>query len=334
MPFLPIDDLSRVAEARRLAITTAREEGLDETMAGDVGLVATEMSTNLWKHSRNGEIHIERLSRRGDLGVEILSIDRGPGMVSLNACLEDGYSTAGTGGTGLGAVARISRVFDAYSEPGKGTVILSRISPPDQRTEEASNASVLVGFAGRPVSGEEVSGDSWGIKEIGPDVLVMLADGLGHGILANDASVEAVSTFKKCTYEAPSAIVENIHRALRGTRGAAVAVARLDLNTRRVHYAGLGNISGIIVGSQKTQSMISHHGTAGHEGKHFQEFVYPFPDGAILVMHSDGLATSWNIASYPGLAKRHPSVIAAVLYRDSSRQRDDVCVVVVKERVS
>jgi hypothetical protein len=39
----------------------------------------------------------------------------------------------------------------------------------------------------------------------------------------------------------------------------------------------------------------------------------------------------WSLEDYPGLAARDPAVIAGVLYRDFSRRRDDVTVVVAAE---
>jgi hypothetical protein len=51
-------------------------------------------------------------------------------------------------------------------------------------------------------------------------------------------------------------------------------------------------------------------------------------------MHSDGLATQWNLGAYAGLQTRHPSLIAAVLYRDFVRGRDDVTVVVARDRAA
>ncbi len=78
--------------------------------------------------------------------------------------------------------------------------------------------------------------------------------------------------------------------------------------------------------------MVSHNGTAGHSAARIQEFHYPVPAGAIVVMFSDGLATQWDLQAYPGLRQRSASVIAGVLYRDFSRRRDDVTVVVARER--
>ena len=315
-----------------MAIALANEEGLDAACAANAGLIATEMATNLLKHAREGEIQIARLSPQGFPGLDLLSIDRGPGILDLQKCFADGFSTAGTPGTGLGAVARNSGVFDAYSEHGKGTVIMSRIVGRGKRADNLEDG-LIIGSAGRPVSGEEVSGDSWAVRESPQASFFIVADGLGHGVHAAQASQEAISAFRTSFETTPAAILQRVHRALRGTRGAAVAIAKVDRKERRIYYAGIGNISGLILGSAKAQQMISHNGTAGHEALRFQEFVYPFPESAILIMHSDGLTTSWNLDAYPGIRRHHPAIIAATLYRDATRKRDDVCVVAAKEDV-
>ncbi len=308
-------------------MSLAREAGLDLQRTADAGLAATELATNLWKHAKEGELHVSRLPDHHGPGIDVLSIDRGPGIASIAQCLKDGYSSSGTNGTGLGAISRCAH-FDAYSQPGKGTVILARI-----HVSGAEKNGMVVSFSGRPLAGEETSGDAWAVREQGVVSVFIVADGLGHGIRAAEASAEAISAFRTSTDTEPVLLLDRVHRALRGTRGAAVAIARVDRKERRVRYAGIGNISGAVIGTEKTQFMISHNGTAGHETIRFQEFVYPFPHGAILIMHSDGLATSWNLSSYPGLETHHPAVIAGTLYRDSSRNRDDVCVIVARDFV-
>ena len=62
-----------------------------------------------------------------------------------------------------------------------------------------------------------------------------------------------------------------------------------------------------------------------------QEFVLPWNAGAMLIMQSDGLASRWDLEQYPGLIGCHPALIAAVLYRDYTRGRDDVAVLVARD---
>jgi hypothetical protein len=61
-----------------------------------------------------------------------------------------------------------------------------------------------------------------------------------------------------------------------------------------------------------------------------QEFQYPFPKGSLLIMHSDGIATHWDLASYPGIEARHPAFVSAALFRDHSRGRDDLTVLALR----
>ena len=111
------------------------------------------------------------------------------------------------------------------------------------------------------------------------------------------------------------------------------AALAVDLERGVGHYSGLGNISAtVLLAGGGRHSLVSLNGTAGHSATRPQEFTFPFPSHAMLVLHSDGLATQWDLAAYPGLQARHPSLIAGVLYRDFSRRRDDVTVVVVKQR--
>jgi len=76
---------------------------------------------------------------------------------------------------------------------------------------------------------------------------------------------------------------------------------------------------------------VSVNGTLGHEARAFREYSYPWQHDAVFVMFSDGLGTHWTLDAYRGLLQRHPAIVAAVLYRDFSRQRDDVTVVVGRE---
>jgi anti-sigma regulatory factor (Ser/Thr protein kinase) len=126
----PMEDLSRVGQARRHAAEIASQQGFDSVAAGRVALVVTELGTNLVKHANGGRLLIA--SREFDAGmgeIEVLSIDDGPGIASMDQCLHDGFSTGGTPGTGLGAAKRLADDFDIHSEMPGGTLIVDRIRP-------------------------------------------------------------------------------------------------------------------------------------------------------------------------------------------------------------
>lgn len=332
--FLEIDDPSRAAESRRIATKLAQWEKLPAARVADAAIVATELTTNLLKHAQRGMLQIAPVSARGSPGIEFVAIDRGPGLTSVGDYFIDGYSSTGTSGTGLGAIRRLSDEFDIYSQSGKGTVLLARILAERGDARPAFN----LGITARPSPGEAVSGDSWAVRFGEESLLIMVADGLGHGVLACEASSAAEAAFRASKEEMPVELVQIMHRALRGTRGAAVAVSRIEFRDRQVRFAGLGNISGVVVAPaiahspSVSHSMVSHYGTAGVEARHIRDFVYPWTDESLIVMHSDGLSGHWNLSTSPGLIQRHPSAISGVLYRDAVRGRDDACVIVGRKR--
>lgn len=328
---VPISDPSQVAEARRVCVAMAEGQGFDEADAGRVALVATEVATNLCRHAVKVRLLLaRRIQDRGQRGVEILAIDRGPGMASTEQCLRDGFSTTGTHGTGLGAVRRLSNVFDLYSRPGEGTVLLAQVWP---SAEGGPRACPLVsGGLSLPKPGELVSGDCWGVASAGGRCQMIIVDGLGHGEGAARASQEAMRLFHKSPGLAAAEIVGLLHRGLRSTRGAAMAIAEVELSDRRVTFAGIGNVSAEILSDGKCHAMVSHAGIVGHQVRRIESFEYPWPLDALMVMHSDGCSTKWDLSRYPGLAQRHPSVIAGVLYRDFGRPTDDVTVAALSDR--
>jgi len=327
---LRVEDASQVPQARRTATHLAEELGFDATGAANVALVITEIGTNIIKHGGTGQILINPLSRGEVRGIEIVGIDRGQGIADLERSLRDGYSTAGSSGTGLGAIRRLSAAFEVFSASGQGTAVLARLwatpLPSPQR-----GPRVAIGFAGAAQAGESVSGDGWAVVQSADRTVVLLVDGLGHGVVAANAAREAVRLFHDNVRHAPGVIVQALHDGLRGTRGAAVAVSEIAPDRGLVKYAGVGNICAAIVTPRSRRHLISHNGTAGHAVRRIDEFTYPWPKDAVLVEHTDGLGTHWDLDRYPGLMTRSPGLIAAVLYRDFNRGRDDVSVLAATE---
>ena len=88
---------------------------------------------------------------------ELLSLDRGPGMADVSKCMADGYSTAGSPGTGLGAIARMADQFDMYSQLKDGTVAVARIV--------AGRTAPAIGVVHQPKQGQSMCGDAWLVKE-------------------------------------------------------------------------------------------------------------------------------------------------------------------------
>lgn len=321
--WVPITDASSVGEARRRALLAAQRLGFDEERSGGLAVLATESSRNVLLHGGGGEVVISGIQEEGKVLARILALDRGPGIANVAQAMADGYSTGGTMGSGMGAMRRMATALEVFT--GKnGTVLLIELGEP------AAGGRLRIAGMAVPFPGERLCGDGWAMHRTAERTVVMLADGLGHGIDAAEAAQEAVATFRKRQDLAPGEILGYLHDALRKTRGAVAAVAEIRPAERVLTYAGVGNISAVVLAAGGSRSLVSHNGTLGMVTARIQEFRTPWTEDGILVLHSDGLQSKWDLASYAGLMARHPAVIGGTLLRDFRRKRDDASVVVVK----
>ncbi len=358
---LPIEDISQVGEARRAAQRLAQELAFDEEAAGRLALIVTELGTNLVRHvgpSRQSALLIGVDDGPGHApmapnahaaddghaaaperaGISVLSLDQGAGM-DLDRCLQDGYSTGGTAGTGLGAVRRMASRFDGFSAPGRGTVIatwIAAVAPRPGRSPAPWRPAPPFDIAGLTVAapGEAVSGDAWTVRPLADRWLIMMADGLGHGISAAQASDRMVELTHTSNRSQPAALLEDAHDRMRATRGAAVAVVSLPLAVPSLQFAGAGNIAGRLISGVSDRSLLSQHGTLGVQVRRLHDVDYDWPAHGVLVLHSDGIVTRWQLSDTPRLLQADPLVIAGWILRDHLRGRDDATVVVARRAPS
>ncbi len=327
-----VTDASQIGEARRQATILTRALDFDETQGGRAALVITEAATNLVKHAGGGQVWMSPSRTLDQDCLDVLAMDKGPGMADLERCFRDGYSTAGSPGTGLGAIARLADEVDIYTAPEAGTVLFARIGkqPRERKQTPAADPSHL-GVVQLAMRGEPVCGDGWAVARTAERTILLLVDGLGHGPIAAEAAREAIRIFRENARLSPVEIVQASHDALRSTRGAAAVLSEIDCRAQTLRYAGIGNISGAIFSEGVSRNLVSQNGTLGHQMRKVQEFTYPFPAGALLILHSDGLTTHWRLDQYAGLAARSLMLITGVLFRDFCRGRDDVTILAFRE---
>lgn len=320
-----VDDASAVGAARRPAVRLAERLGFNDTRTGDVGIVVSEIAANLWRHAVGAALGIQVALRDGVPGVRVIASDSGPGIVDLDVSALDGHSTTGTLGVGLGAVNRLSSTVDVSTVPGRGTVLVADIWP-----DEAEPTSRMdVAGVTRSIAGESMCGDAVAARTLGTTHLLMLSDGLGHGPMAADASLEAVSAFHAATTPDAHRVLEQIQAELMGTRGAAVAVAAIDEAYRTMQFAGIGNVSAFVV-DERRSAALSQPGIVGHQRPRIRPFTLPLSDSAIVVFHSDGVRETWDLGRTPGLQRRSAAVIAATVLRDCGNRPDDASVLVAR----
>jgi anti-sigma regulatory factor (Ser/Thr protein kinase) len=293
---------------------------LSEERIGVVALAVSEAASNLVKHGGGGALVLQSLHHDDRCAVEFFALDRGCGIANLQASLRDGHSTSGTAGLGLGALSRLCSQFDIYTRPGAGTAVCGVIwsgEAPDA-DKELQSGGICV-----PIKGETLCGDDWNLSASKGRYVLLVVDGLGHGPQAAAAAAKAREVAALNVARSPKDQVEALHAGMRATRGAAVAIVELKPWAEVGSFCGLGNIACFTRIDGKARSLVSYNGIAGHQMGRIQEFSFPFPAGALLYAYSDGMTSRWNPEAYPGLENHHPSLIAAVLYRDHARGRDD-----------
>lgn len=313
-----LEDATQVGAARRLAARAAEFAELPELVAGRLGLIVVELATNLLKHATRGRLLLRTEGQGADATVDVVSIDHGPGM-DLERCFDDGFSTGGTPGTGLGAVRRAATLFDAHSDE-RGSVLFARLGTmPGPR-----RGSIAVALAG-----ESDSGDGWRFEAREAGWSAAVVDGLGHGAGAAEAAAVVLGTHAEHP-DAPARCLQLAHERARATRGAACTVVVHDARAHSLVHAGVGNVAATLVGLDDSRGLAAQNGTLGAVCPGVREQRVDAPPRSLLIMHTDGLTARWRLSDYPGLRTRHPQVVAGVLFRDAQRPRDDATVLVIE----
>ncbi|MFE5812713.1 SpoIIE family protein phosphatase [Streptomyces sp. NPDC056479] len=338
---VPVHDSTRVRDVRMAARDAADRARLPEDRVAAAELVSTELATNLLKHAGGGRILLDLVGpptpayadERIPL-VQIMAVDHGPGMPDTAAALRDGYSTAASLGAGLGTCLRTADDFGLHSTPGRGTIAMARIAARTGR-DTGGPLPVRAGGVNIPLAGGEFSGDAWVCVRTADRVTLMLADGLGHGSPAARASSAAVEALRSAPHLPPPDLLRRLHAALRDTRGAAVAIAQLDITAGKLLFAGVGNVGARLRRGDTWQGLVSRPGIVGaHLPTHLPQHQETWTDESLLILHSDGLPSRWS----PGpvvhaRSSLDPAVTAASIVRDASSSarpvRDDTAVVVL-----
>lgn len=322
-----MEDASRVGEARRHAALMSQLAQLDDVLAGRVAIIVTELGNNLVRHAKGGVLLLAVYEQRRE--VEVISIDRGPGIADVGRSLSDGFSTGGTPGTGLGAIRRLASDFHLHSAVPDGTIVVARVRADDAQDNRPPPPIVAAGLS-VALAGELVCGDAWAAAFDGNTASVLVADGLGHGPDAAEASQAAMDVFVADPKGAPRKLLSSMHARLRSTRGAAVTLLQLDTDASSIRSSGAGNVGARIVSGDSDKTVITQHGTVGLQMRTPDELALDWPPHALLVVHSDGLESRWSPQRLMPLLRRDPMLAAALLLRDHSRGRDDATVVVVR----
>lgn len=330
-----VQDGLQISTVRLQALAMGRAHGLAIASIERLGIVVTEMAGNVVRHAGSGHLILRQVGEHATGCIEILAIDKGPGIADMGRAMRDEGSTTDCGFAGI---RRSADLFDIYSQLGRGTAVVAHVgAPPALNTACGSTASDLTGCVGVvcvPLRGEEECGDAWAV-DIAPGRLsALLVDGLGHGPGAAAAALAALTVFREAAAKAPETVLDSMDTALHATRGAALSVTVVDQAQRTARFCGVGNVDGRVVTADMNRHLVPQNGIVGHRMPRVQAADVPWPAQGRLVMHSDGISSRWRADHYPGLLARHPALLAAVLFRDFARARDDATVLVLCDTIS
>lgn len=333
-------DEAHIGLARRSVRRVAAELGMSERQIAEIDIAVKELGSNAIKFAQaTGQLFVAQMDTLIDpSGVEIIYVDKGPGIEDLTNALEDGFTTAGSMGAGLGAIKRMADEFYIYSTPQSqtrrlalhgrtthGTAVVFRKHLAAEEGSPQSKKAIWGTFT-RPAIGGDASGDAYVIRRDEDHCLVAVIDGLGHGLGAREAAREAVAAILENASRPLDVIIQTTHDSLRSTRGAVAGLASIDCVKGTIEYAGIGNTDFRAFGGGGCLRFISLNGTLGSRLERVKVFKEQLPKSVVIVMSTDGVSERWDADSYPGLLGLHPELLCAVIARDYSRANDDATI--------
>jgi anti-sigma regulatory factor (Ser/Thr protein kinase)/serine/threonine protein phosphatase PrpC len=330
---------SDVLVCRRRVAHLATGMGFPAVQVGELAIVATELAENVLRHGGGrGEFSLSKIVGPRGQGIEIVCTDSGPGFDP--AAFADGFSTAGSLGIGLGAVRRFADSCEVQAVvPGRGArVIVRKWLPVAPASAPAvpwprGETQFEVGACSRPVPGYHVNGDAYAVRFLSAGrARVAVIDGLGHGVEAHEAAVQARNLVETRTELDLLTLFRELDERLRRTRGAVAAAADIDLSAARLAFVGVGNIEAVLLGAENSQPLISTSGILGNRARTPRRFEYDWSPASMLVLCSDGIRNAWRTSVDKKLLAGHPDVLANVIINSFTREADDATVLGIRQR--
>ncbi len=338
---LDLADEGDIGQAKRSVRRCAAGIGFNERQLAEIDIAIKEIGTNAVKFARGtGHLYFARAEETiEEDGIELIYLDKGPGIEDISTAIEDGFTTAGTMGAGLGAIKRMSDEFYMYSSVERqtrrlslygrtttGTAIVFRKHLSGEKHPRQHSREVWGGFS-RPLMRSDANGDAYVIRQQENRLLVAIIDGLGHGLAAREAAREAKAAIERHEYSPVENILRATHEELKMTRGAVAGIAALDRQAGTIEYVGIGNTDCRVISAAGQTRFISLNGTLGSRLDRVRVFKEQLPKVATLVMSTDGISERWDLEYYPELLGLHPQLLCAVILRDYGRPADDATII-------
>ena len=272
-----------VAAAAREGRALAGRLGFSPTEAAHAATAISEVASNIWLYAGAGTVDLVPMEEPSGAALTVVASDSGPGIADVDRAMRDGYSSRGGMGLGLPGARRLMDEFSIVSAAGRGTTVTMTRRRRDSLAESASRSLVEWGSAGAREDRQAV------VAPFRYGVLIAAVTGLGGGRTAADAARAAAGLLRERPAESPIVLVEHCHRALRGTSGAAMALASFSQLDARMTWLSVGSADCLLVRlADESQTLAasapSHHGVVGRRLASATAATVPVMQGDVLAM--------------------------------------------------
>jgi anti-sigma regulatory factor (Ser/Thr protein kinase) len=338
------DVSSAVLEARGQATRV----GFDVVAATQFSTAVSELARNILKYATRGEVLLTRLAESGRIGVEAVVSDKGPGIADLETALQDHFSSGGTLGLGLPGVRRMMDEFDIRSTPDQGTVVTIRSWLGTPGAGGAGSTSADVGACSGPLEGvtdnlewscyvrmcfgHRVGGDAAVVVTGDGWVLAGLIDVLGHGPESAPLASKLAALIRSHGSLEPISLLEFLHESIKGDRGAAVGLCRVETASGEASFVGVGNTALRVLGSRSVR-LHSVEGVLGDRMRRLRVQRLVLGQEDLLLMYTDGVSSRFKVADLPELLFVPATRAARELVAHFGKRHDDAsCIALRYER--
>ncbi|HEY0742017.1 MAG TPA: ATP-binding SpoIIE family protein phosphatase [Chryseosolibacter sp.] len=326
-----IEDRSYISYLKREIHKEVSLGSFSEQRAGEIDIIVSEICSNTVKYATSGEVLYRTCHQGQHSTFEIIALDKGPGIPDISRMMRDGVSTGSTLGQGLGAIERLSDVFNIYSIPQWGTIVYSKVTTNKTTFVRKENLDLDVRGLMVAKPREVECGDLYRVKRTQTDVRVFLGDGLGHGKHAQEAVERAADFFFESDDTNPVDILRQMHEKVRRTRGLVGTIGIFDRRLNQWRICGVGNIVTRLYQGITYKNYMSYNGTIGlNIPTSMNVSVIPAERNQYLIMCSDGIRSRWDVTRFPSILKYDNMILASAVYKDFNRGTDDSSVLISK----
>ena len=112
-----------VLTSRKMVRDESQSIGFSITDITRIVTAASELARNICLYAGKGTMELKRVEREGNIGIELIFQDEGPGIKDFESSMENGFEKYNGMGLGLRGAKRLMDEMEIISEIGNGTKI-------------------------------------------------------------------------------------------------------------------------------------------------------------------------------------------------------------------